>query len=88
MKNISSEQDELLRYKPYCEIVIDGKSIEDIHDRIQLFDKYSKEKPINSFEYEMIIRDDIETQLFENREEIKNFNNKTKVLRRSIINKM
>lgn len=88
MKRISSNSDELLRYKPYCELIIDGRSLEQIKERIELFDSYSLLKPINSFVFEMIIRNEIETLLYENRNELNEFNNKTKILRKNIVKKL
>ena len=88
MKSISSEVDSKLRYKPYYEIVIDGRNIEEIKDRVKKFEMYSKEKPINYFEYEMGIRYEVENILFENKNELNDFHNKTKLLRKNIISRM
>ena len=88
MKSISSTHDESLRYKPYYELMIDGKKLEDVKKKIEMFNSYSKVKPISYFEYEMCIRNEIEELLFTKQDKLKEFNNKTKVLRKDIINKM
>lgn len=88
MKSISTNHDEKLRYKPYCELIIEEKSIEEIKEKIKLFDRYSRVIPINSFVYEMIIRNEIESLLYENRNELNVFHNKTKILRKDIIQKI
>ena len=88
MKSISSVKDTRLRYKPYCEIIIDGKTLDNIKEEIKAFESYSKEKKINSFLYEMRLKNEIERILFNNKDQLERFNNKTKTLRRDIISKM
>ena len=88
MQTISSDHDEKLRYKPYYEIIAESRSIEEIKRRIEEFDRYSKMKHISDLEFELGIRYDVESILFENKDKLENFNDKTKVLRKSIINKM
>ena len=88
MKSISSTHDESLRYKPYYELMIDGKSLDEVKKKIEMFNNYSKVKPISYFEYEMDIKNEIEELLFSNQNKLKEFNNKTKVLRKDIIKRM
>ena len=88
MKSISSVKDTRLRHKPYYEIIIDGKTLDNIKEEIKAFESYSKEKTISSFQYEMGLKDGIENILFNNKDQLERFNNKTKTLRRDIISKM
>ena len=88
MKSISSEHDSKIRYKPYYEIIIDGRTIDDIRERIKLFNEYSREKAISYFEYEMGIKYEIDNHLFEKKDELNEFHNKTKLLRKNIISRM
>ena len=88
MKSISSVKDTRLRYKPYYEIILDGKKFDNIKEEIKAFESYSKEKTISSFQYEMGLKDEIENILFNNKDQLERFNNKTKTLRRDIISKM
>lgn len=86
MSSISSVHSEKLRYKPYYDYVFDDKTINEIEDKIVLYKDCSKKKKISFFEYEMEIKDRVENVLFENRSELIDFHNKTKTLRKKIIN--
>ena len=88
MRSISNYRDEKLRYKPYYELIVDGKTIDDIKDKIKLFDNYSKEKAISSIEYEIDIEFEIENYLFARQDRLNNFHEKTKSLRKNIISRI
>ena len=88
MKSISSTHDESLRYKPYYEMMLDGKSLDEVKKKIEMFRNYSKIKPISYFEYEMGIKNEIEELLFSNQDKLKDFNNKTKILIKDIIKRI
>ena len=88
MSSISSVHSEKLRYKPYYDYVLDNKTMNEIEEKINLYEDCSKKKNISSFEYEMEIKDRVENVLFENRSELLDFHEKTKILRKEIIRKI
>ena len=88
MKSLSSEMDAKIRYKPYYEMIFDNKDLDKIKERIKLFNDCSKKDHISYFQYEMGIRYEIENYLFEKKDELNDFHNKTKLLRKNIISRI
>ena len=85
IKSISSYYNDTLRYKPYYEIIADGRELDDIRSRINEFSDYSTRGAISSLEYESDIKYNVKKKLQANESELANCFEKTKVLKKQII---
>ena len=85
LKSIASYYSGTLRYKPYYEIIMDGRSIDDIKRRVNEFSNYSKNDFISYLEYEDDIKYEVKKKMEDSCGELSNYYDKTKMLKKRII---
>ena len=85
LKAISPYTSNRLRYKPYCEMIRENKTLKDIYESLKLYDSY-KDKPfIYTQDYEDYLFK-INKKLENENERFNNFHEKTKELKKEIYN--
>jgi len=88
LKEISITDSCVLRYKPYYDIAAAGLTLDEVNEKIKRFKTYSEKRSINPFDFQDDIRFRIKRRLRRKEDSMYELHEKTKVLKKDIVEEM